>query len=457
MQRRLPVLLLLAVVSAQDADLTKARERLGALEAEVMKTIDKSAPAVGAVLNYRAVIDPKTGQVAMRPRSQGSGVVITRDGFFLTNVHVIEGAGHLTVTLPGNLTCRAVLFADTSEGKVKGDIALLKLTHPEGKRFDYVDWRAGKPRYLKPGSFVFAMGNPHGHARDGTPVVTMGIVSGKGRSAAETGYLYIDSIQTDAEINPGNSGGPLFDSRGNFIGINGLMASRAGRSNSGVGFAIPIDQVRLFLKKLLKDEGGGVGYGFHGLHVSSTPDEKGVTVTRVDRRSPAEEAGLRTQDVIRRVNGKRVKNRSEFVNIVGKLPEGAAVSVAYRRKRRAKSARFKLIAYSKYLEATGRTPTRRGPLPLAERGYLGFEWTASRAGLTITRVVPESGADQAGLKVGDIVEEVDGVAVVDPKKMLLRLARYAVDERVSVLVKDGKKPILVKLCDAALAAGMSGE
>ena len=100
-----------------------------------------------------------------------------------------------------------------------------------------VDWRRGQTRWRDPGSIVFAMGNPFGHAVDGTPVVTLGIVSGKGRATGSE-MRYVNAVQTDAEINPGNSGGPLFDSRGNFIGINGLMASRAGKSNSGVGFAI---------------------------------------------------------------------------------------------------------------------------------------------------------------------------------------------------------------------------
>lgn len=449
------VLLLAAAVLADDAeDLVKARERLRALEADIFKTIDKAAPSVGAVLNHTTVLDPKTGNVTMRPRSLGSGVVITRDGFFLTNVHVIEGAGYLTVTLPGNVRCRAVLFADTSEGKVKGDIALLKLSHPKRKRFAYSDWTRGRPAQLSPGAFVFAMGNPHGHARDGTPVITLGILSGKGRAAAETGYLYVDSLQTDAEINPGNSGGPLFDSRGNLIGINGLMSSRAGRSNSGVGFAIPIDQIRLFLRKLLKDEGGGVGYGYHGLTVQSVSG--GAVVDRVDRRSPAAEAGMVRGDVIIRVNRQKIGNRSDFVNVVGKLPEGKYVTISYRRKRRAKTTRFKLIPYSEYLESVGRTQQRKGPLPLNERGYLGFEYEAGRAGLKVTKVHPSTGAEKLGLEPGDLVTEIDGAPPGDVKELWKRLSKRAADEVVPISYERGNTPKKGKLvlCDAAEAAGL---
>ncbi|MHC4339625.1 MAG: S1C family serine protease, partial [Planctomycetota bacterium] len=296
-RKGLLLLCLAAAVAAEDNEaLEKARAKVRALEADIQKAIAQVAPTVGAVLNFRAFLDEKTGAVRMAPLSVGSGVVISRDGFFLTNVHVIERAGYLRVMLPDGEGYTATLFADTSSGQVKGDIALLKL---KGKKnYDYADWRTGRPNQLEPGSFVFAMGNPHGHALDGTPVITMGILSGKGRAAAEARYLYVDALQTDAEINPGNSGGPLFDSRGHLIGINGLMASRQGRSNSGVGFAIPIDQIRLFLRRLLRDEGGGVGYGYHGLRFDTAAGGKGAVVSAIDRRSPAEEAGLRKGDRI---------------------------------------------------------------------------------------------------------------------------------------------------------------
>jgi serine protease Do len=462
MQRRLllaTVLLATLALAEEDEDLVRAREKIHALEGDIQQVIDKAAPAVGAVVNHTATLDVKTGKVVVRPRSLGSGVVISRDGFLLTNVHVVEGAGYLSVALPGGLHCSAVLYADTASGKVKGDIALLKLRHPDGGRFEYADWRAGQPRRLKPGSFVFAMGNPHGHALDGTPVVTMGIISGKGRAAAETGYLYVDSLQTDAEINPGNSGGPLFDSRGHLVGINGLMSSRAGRSNSGVGFAIPIDQIRLFLKKLFKDEGGGIGYGYHGLEVVSAKGEKGALVRRVDRNSPAEKAGLRKGDIVHRVNRKKVNNRSDFVNLVGKLPEGKFVSISYRRDRRGKSARFKLVSYSEYLASIGRSRTRSGPLPTNERGFLGFEYVAGRTGLRITKVMPNTGAEKLGLRKNDVVEELDGSPVGAPTELWKRLATRASEEVVSIVYLRGparKKGKLV-LCDPAAAAGKAGE
>ncbi|NJN14420.1 MAG: PDZ domain-containing protein [Planctomycetes bacterium] len=364
--RLAPRLFLLLVLAspgvADEAELEKARSKVRELESEIEALIDRVGPAVGAVMNYTTAFDEATGRVAMNPRSLGSGCLVTADGFFLTNVHVVEGAGYLTVALPDGERYPAVLHADTSEGAVKGDIALLRL---RGKgRFPYVDWKRGNAGRLAPGSFVFAMGNPHGHALDGTPVVTMGILSGSGRAAAETGYLYVDAVQTDAEINPGNSGGPLFDSKGNFIGINGLMNSRQGRSNSGIGFAIPVEQVRLFMDQLLrmKEEGGGIGYGFHGIEVASTADEEGARVERVARGSPADEAGMRRDDIIVNVNGTRVANRTEFVNLVGKLPEKSLLKVLFKRSGKLKRETFRLVSYEAYREAMG-IAREAGPLP----------------------------------------------------------------------------------------------
>jgi len=447
------------VATAQDdkqaARLEKARERIRDLELDIQKLIDKVSPAVGAVMNYAAQFNPATGQVRVSPRSLGSGTVVDPRGFLLTNVHVIAGAGYLTVTLPDGVAYPAVLYADTSEGAVKGDIAVLKLRGK--KRFPSCSWNDGDATKLKPGSFVFAMGNPHGHALDGQPVVTMGIVSGQGRAAAETGYLYIDSLQTDAEINPGNSGGPLFDSKGRFVGINGLMNSRQGRSNSGVGFAIPVNQVRLFMRKLLKDEGGGVGYGFHGLEVvSGAGRDAGAIVRRIVTRSPAADAGMRQNDVIIGVLGKKVRNRTEFVNAIGKLPEGKSVSVKYKRGRSMKVARFKLANYNEFLAETGRTRKRRGPPPLNERGYLGCEWKAGTGGVVLTKIQVATGAEKAGLKIDDLIVSVSGEATPDGPTMANVLQKYEPDARVKLkIVRKGRpRTISITLCDVAAQAGL---
>ena len=455
MVRLLSLLLVLAALArADDDDLEKARERVRELEGDIQSLIDEVAPAVGAVTNYAAAYDANTGKMAMQPRSLGSGTVVDPRGFFLTNVHVIAGAGYLTVALNDGKRYPAELFADTSQGQVKGDIALLKLRGR--KRFPFVSWTAGDAEKLEPGSFVFAMGNPHGHALDGTPVVTLGIISGTGRAAAEAGYLYVDSIQTDAEINPGNSGGPLFDARGRFVGINGLMASRQGRSNSGIGFAIPVNQVRLFMRQLLRDEGGGVGYGFHGLTLG-TEESGGAVVEKVFARSPAAEAGMQQGDVIRKVNGKAVNNRTDFVNTVGKLPAGKRVVILYRRGRGTKSAKFRLADFGEFMAETGQKRVSNQPLPLHQRGYLGIEWKAvAGPAVEITAVQEGSGAEDAGLQVGDVLAEIEDTPVPTPETIEQLLARSEPDARIKVTVRRDKRPrnFRVILCDAATQAGL---
>jgi S1-C subfamily serine protease len=133
----LVVALIAGSLRAAEPDLADARARVRALEEDLRAVIGKVAPAVGAVTNHLASFDEKTGAVTMTPRSVGSGTVVTADGFFLTNVHVVEGAGYLTVTLPDGVVYPAVLHSDTSEGAVKGDIALLRLRGK--KRFPFVD------------------------------------------------------------------------------------------------------------------------------------------------------------------------------------------------------------------------------------------------------------------------------------------------------------------------------
>ena len=451
--RRLLVLLFALPAAAEDVDLAKAREQVRAFEAEIRALVDTVGPAVGAIQNWGALFKEETGQVAVQPRSMGSGLLVTRDGLMLTNVHVVQGAGYLTVALPDGNSYPAELFADTSTGLVKGDIAVLKLKGQE--RWPFVDWTKGDPRRLDPGAIVFAMGNPYGHALDGTPVVTMGIVSGKGRAAAETGFLYVDAIQTDAEINPGNSGGPLFDADGNFIGINGLMASRQGRSNSGVGFAIPVDQVRTFMKQLLKGGGTDVGYGFHGLEVDTTADESGAVVTRVEPFSPADEAGLKRDDVVFKVKGKLIRNRTDFVNVVVKLPEGAMVSVLYRRGSNTRSTKFRLVSFAEWKEKHGRD---RGPqpLPLADRGYLGAEWKEARDGVVVTRIVPGAAAERAGLAVDDKLLAVDGEPVPAVKVLVAVLALRPKGATVKLAYERAGKRVETDLVlsDVATAAGI---
>ncbi|MGQ0612770.1 MAG: trypsin-like peptidase domain-containing protein [Planctomycetaceae bacterium] len=452
---RLPplALLFLATVAGADAaDEERALARVRVLEGELEEVIARVAPAVGAVLRFGVQIDPATGRVALVPSGQGSGLIITREGLLLTNVHVVEDGARLTVALNDGSVHEARLHADTSEGQVKGDIALLQL---QGDRFPFVDWQKGSSSALKPGDFVFAMGNPYGHAEDGVPVATLGIVSGKGRSPSEAGYLYIDALQTDAEINPGNSGGPLFDSSGRLVGMNGLMASRQGGSNSGVGWAIPIDQMRLFLKDLTKKKGEGVSYGYLGLEVESLPDESGVKVTRRLPGSPARD--IEVGAVITTVNGKKVRNRTDFVNLVGKLPERAVVSMAFYEGRKFRTTRFRLESFTAVAvprEGGG----ERQPLSPSRRGYLGAQWEVTPAGLRVTRTTPGTDAEEK-LRPGDVLRRIASLKsswdAHSPQALLEALTLHSPGETVVLdLLRAGNgETVPLTLCDCREAAG----
>lgn len=448
---RLPAsLLLLGALALAEGDLAKARQKVRALESELAEVVGGVAPAVGAVTNYAIQFDEKTGRLVPQPRGRGSGVTISRDGLFLTNVHVVAGAGLILVAFADGRELRAVLEADTSgEGPNQGDIALLRL---RAAGLPFVDWRAGDSEKLEPGSFVFAMGNPYGHAQDGVPAASLGIVSGKGRAAAEAGYLYIDALQTDAEINPGNSGGPLFDARGRLVGINGLMKSRAAGSNTGVGFAIPINQIRLFLSRMLKEGGADVAYGYHGLTVESTPGEDGVLVTAVDTEGPAARAGITRGVVITQLNAKKIRNRTEFLNLVGRLPENSVVTVVYTSGRSFDTARFRLAA----AKAAPRRDGQPGPDPFAsDPAYLGAEYRETGSGLSITRVTPGAGAARAGLRPGDILRGIDGAEVATGKHLAFQLKSRPAGAKVTLTVfREGKEVRLPgQLSDVVEALG----
>ena len=201
-----------------------------------------------------------------------------------------------------------------------------------------------------------------------------------------------------------------------------------------------------------------MGYGYHGLRFDSAARGKGAVVSAVDHRSPAEEAGLRQGDRIVKANGAKIANRTDLVNVLGKLPEGSRVRLSYKRGRGGKMATFRLVPYTEYLESIGRQRHKPGsPLPMNERGYLGVHWKSGRAGLRITRVLPGTGAAKSSLKADDLIREVDGRPVPDAKELIKFLAGKAAGETVRVGYTRGKtqKETKVLLCDAAQAAEMT--
>lgn len=256
-----------------------------------------------------------------RVRSLGSGVVISADGYLVTNAHVVEGAEEITVTLMGG---------KTHKGKIVGldriaDIALLKI---DGKSFPYA--KLGSSDDILIGEWVIALGNPFGLFNvNYKPTATIGIISGShldfGRQ--QDGRVYQDMIQTDAAINTGNSGGPLVNANGEVIGINTFIftGSQYSEGSIGIGFAIPINRVKTIVAELQKY--GKVDRSFKtGLAVQNIdpflarylnlPATYGVIVTNVEKKSAGEKAGLKVGDVIVEVNGKKITTDEDILAVI---------------------------------------------------------------------------------------------------------------------------------------------
>ena len=260
----------------------------------------------------------------LESRSLGSGFIISADGYILTNAHVVDAADEITVRLTDKREFKArVIGADR-----RTDLALIKI---EAGGLPAV--RMGDPNRLKVGEWVVAIGSPFGF--DST--VTAGIVSAKGRSLPQENF--VPFIQTDVAINPGNSGGPLFNMRGEVVGINSQIYSRTG-GFMGLSFAIPID-VAMDVQSQLR-QSGRVSRGRIGVVIQEVSKEladsfglskpSGALVNAVEKGGPAEKAGVETGDIILRFDGKPVSSSSELPRIVGSTKPGSRASIEIWRK-----------------------------------------------------------------------------------------------------------------------------
>ena len=305
----LRIVVMLAATSAGlalavDADAIQA-------EAERVAVIEKTKQSVVAVF-------------AVKGEGGGSGVVISPDGFALTNFHVARPCGDwMKCGLPdGRLYDAVIVGVDPV-----GDVALIKLFG----RNDFPNATLGDSDQVEVGDRAFVMGNPFLLAADFQPTVTYGIISGTHRYQFPSGTLleYADCIQTDASINPGNSGGPLFDAAGRLIGIVGRGSfEKRGRVNVGAGYAISINQIKNFLGYL--HSGRIVDHATLGATVA-LDDAQRVVVTDILETSDAYRRGLRYDDEIVALAGRAVMTPNDFKNILGTIPKGWRVPISYRR------------------------------------------------------------------------------------------------------------------------------
>jgi serine protease Do len=380
--------------------------------------------------------------IPMQPRSQiehglGSGVIISPDGYIVTNNHVVDGAVDINVTMSD----RRILPAKLIGADPLTDLAVLKVNASD---LPSVPW--GDSTQLHPGQTVLAFGNPFGFRF----TVTRGIVSALNRPnpSANDRRKPGEFIQTDAAINPGNSGGPLVDARGEVIGINTFLISSNGQF-SGMGFAIPTQIVRPTVETLIKY--GKVSHGYMGIGISDvTPENskffdlkkaEGAVVTQVEPNSPGARAGLKTGDVITALDGQSVSDAGALQVEVGQKRPGTTIKLAVIRD-------GKNVEVPVTLQAMG-TKNGEEESASAEHGKprwgLGLEDLTPDAreqlqapqdvhGAIVGNVQPGSPADNAGLQRGDVILEVNRHSVQSASDAAEQLGKVAKGQDALILV-----------------------
>ncbi|HEU4625966.1 MAG TPA: DegQ family serine endoprotease [Steroidobacteraceae bacterium] len=354
-------------------------------------------------------VPPDLGQRSRPFQSAGSGVIFdAKNGYIVTNAHVVENASEITVTLQDGHDLKAELVGSDAPS----DVAVLKVNSSSLTQITL-----GDSSKLEVGDFVVAIGNPFGLAH----TVTSGIVSGLSRSGINPDG-FEDFIQTDASINPGNSGGALVNLKGELIGINTAILSRSG-GNIGIGFAIPVNMAHSVMDQLLKY--GSVKRGLLGVSIYNvTPDiaqlyglgdTPGALVSQVVEGSPADKAGIKTGDVITSVNGQNVKSNTELRNAIGMLRVGDKVDVGLVRDGKPRRVTA-VIADSGEPPAKEVTPRESHAI---HRGLDGASLAdAPEGGGAVVRSV-ESGstAAQAGLRANDIIIGVNRSKVTNLQQL----------------------------------------
>ena len=335
----------------------------------------------------------------------GSGVIISADGYILTNAHVVKGKTNIKATLNDKREYHAKLIGADD----KSDIALLKIDAE-----DLPAAKIGNPNELKSGEWVAAIGAPFGFDNS----VTAGIVSAKGRTLPNE--TYTSFIQTDVAINPGNSGGPLFNLKGQVVGINSQIYSRSG-GFMGISFAIPIDTAMNVAEQLKTD--GKVQRGQLGVVIQEVTHDlaksfgldkpTGALVSKVLPNSPAAAAGLQVGDIIRGVNGKEIVSSGDLPVIVGSTAPGKEVKLQIWRQRAE-------LEVGVTLGSAGDISQSAAGKPEAEVSGAGSEnFNLPEAGLVLSaeadgRIIivrTDGAAARAGLQRGDVIREIAGMAV----------------------------------------------
>ncbi|MDZ7359324.1 MAG: DegQ family serine endoprotease [candidate division KSB1 bacterium] len=375
-------------------------------------------------------------------RGLGSGVIVSSDGYILTNNHVVDGAEKLTVIMSDQKKYSARVIGTDPQT----DVAVIKI---EAKNLPAVN--LGNSDNVKVGQWVIAVGNPFQLLH----TVTAGIISAKGRSSVGLAD-YEDFIQTDASINPGNSGGALADLDGNVIGINTAISSPSG-GNVGIGFAIPINMARNVMDQLMKK--GKITRGYLALVPQDIDDNlakalklksaEGALVGDVTPDGPADKGGIKRGDIITEFNGEKVKNSTELRNMVAQTAPGTSVKISLLRDGRDMQVKVVL----------GERPRGRGGREEQPGQQQPDEQTSKKLGLSIQNLTPDlaqqlgyknergvvvtdvasgSPAEDAGVQQGDLIKEVNRVAVSTTREFNRIIARLGSGDSIALLMRRGE-------------------
>ncbi len=384
---------------------------------------------------------PQPQPHAFRQRSLGSGFIIDIEGFILTNNHVVENADEITTRLGNGKEFKATVVGKDA----KTDIALLRIENAA----DLTAVTLGDSDGLKVGEWVMAIGNPFG--LDHT--VTAGIVSAKGRFIGAGNYD--DYIQTDAAINPGNSGGPLINLRGEVVGINSAIFSRTG-GNIGIGFAVPINLAKELIPQL--KEKGKVTRGWLGVLIQKVtpeiaeslalPEARGALVADVVKDGPAAASGLKVGDVIVEFDGRPVRESNELPLMVAREPIGKQVTVKVLRDKETKEFAVTIAELKdEEVAAAGKNDGEKLGLTVQTltpeiAQNLGVP---ELKGVVVTAVESGSSAEDAGLRRGDIILEVNRQAIEDVDDYRKALRASEKGKNVLLLVRRGDNTIFLAL------------
>ncbi|MGZ9014693.1 MAG: DegQ family serine endoprotease [Burkholderiales bacterium] len=440
-------------LAAQLPDFTDLIEKHGAAVVNISTTQTARSPAAGgrgAIPNLpeddpfyeffrRFMPNPQTPR-EFQSQSLGSGFIISADGFVLTNAHVVEAADEITVKLTDKREFKARVIGSDR----RTDIALLKI---DANGLPFV--RFGNPERLRVGEWVVAIGSPFGFENS----VTAGIVSAKGRSLPQENF--VPFIQTDVAVNPGNSGGPLFNLRGEVVGINSAIYSRTG-GFMGLSFAIPIDVANDIVQQLKTV--GRVIRGRIGVVIQPVTKEladsfglqrtQGALVSTVEKGGPAEKAGIEAGDVILRFDAKPVNSSEDLPRIVGSTKPGSRATMQIWRN---KASRDVQVTVAELQEDRAAQQKRGAKPPAATPGVMGMSLSdltdAQRKELKVEGGVlvneVQGAAARAGIRRGDIILAVNNQDVKSVEHFRELMGAVEKGRIVALLVRRGGNSLYV--------------